>query len=179
MSFTDWVIDLALIAIVLRQIRWNRIDRRFILLPLGLVTWAAISYLKAIPTAGNDLVLIVGLAAIGCTFGGLSALASDVRAEAGVAQVRARGLAVVLWIAGVGSRIAFSLYAEHGGGTSVMHFSAAHHITSIAAWTDGLILMALAEVVTRLAILLWRGQQALRAERSAGVSVRQYERVSA
>jgi len=179
MNFTDWLIDLALIAIVLRQIRWNRIDRRFILLPLGLVAWAASSYLKAIPTAGNDLVLIIGLAAIGFTFGGLSALATSVRAEAGVAYVRARGLAVVLWIAGVGSRIAFSLYAQHGGGKSVAHFSAAHHITSITAWTDGLILMALAEVLTRLAILVWRGQQAVQAERTAGVPVRPLERVTA
>jgi hypothetical protein len=178
MTFTDWVIDLALIAIVLRQVRWNAIDRRFLLLPLGLVTWAATSYLKAIPTAGNDLVLIIGLAAIGFTFGGLSALASSVRAEAGVAYVQARGLAVILWIAGVGFRMAFSLYAGHGGGKSVMHFSAAHHITSVAAWTDGLILMALAEVITRLAILVWRGQQAIRAERSAAIPVRQFERVS-
>ncbi|HEX4429577.1 MAG TPA: hypothetical protein VHZ96_09935 [Frankiaceae bacterium] len=178
MSFTDWVIDLALIAIVLRQIRWNRVDLRFILLPLGLVAWAATSYLKAIPTAGNDLVLIGVLTAIGFTFGGLSALASDVRAEAGAAYVRARGLAVGLWIAGVGSRIAFSLYAQNGGGSSVTHFSAAHHITTIAAWTDGLVLMALAEVITRLAILVWRGQRAVRAERSSSVSVRTFERVS-
>jgi hypothetical protein len=50
----------------------------------------------------------------------------------------------------------FSLYAEHGGGGSIERFSASHHITSIEAWVAGLILMALAEVLSRSAVLAAR-----------------------
>lgn len=167
MTFTDWLVNIALVALVLRQIRWNVIDRRFVVLPLALVGWAASSYLKALPTAGNDLVLIAVFVAIGVTFGGLSALTSSIKAENGRAYVRARGVAVALWIAGVGSRIAFVLFTEHGGASTIAHFSAAHHITTGDAWIDGLVLMALAEVITRVGVLVLRGYRAQAADRAA------------
>ena len=167
MNFTDWLVNIALVALVLRQIRWNAIDLRFVILPLGLVGWAASKYLKSLPTAGNDLILIGAFVAIGITFGGLSALTSSVKAEGGRAYVRARGLAVALWIAGVGSRMAFALYTQHGGAPTIAHFSAHHQITSIDAWIDGLILMALAEVITRVGVIVLRSRQALVADRAA------------
>ncbi len=37
MNFTDWLVNIALVALVVRQIRWNRMDRRFVVLPLALV----------------------------------------------------------------------------------------------------------------------------------------------
>ena len=166
MSFTDWLVNIALVALVLRQIRWNVVDKRFVVLPLGLVGWAASSYLKALPTAGNDLVLIAVFIAVGITFGGLSALTSSVKTENGRAFVRARGIAVVLWIAGIGSRIAFVLFTEHGGASTIAHFSAAHHITTGDAWIDGLVLMALAEVITRVGVLVFRAYRALEADRA-------------
>jgi MFS family permease len=169
MSFTDWLVNIALVALVLRQIRWNVIDRRFVVLPLALVSVAVVSYLKSIPTAGNDLVLIAGFVAVGVTFGGLSALATSIKTEAGRAYARARGLAVVLWIAGIGSRIAFVLYTEHGGASTIAHFSTDHHITTSDAWVDALVLMALAEVVTRVGVLVLRSRRALAAERGAKV----------
>jgi len=61
-----------------------------------------------------------------------------------------------LWIVGVGSRLAFELYATHGGGASIAHFSASHGITSVDAWGTALILMAFAEVLGRTAVLAWR-----------------------
>jgi hypothetical protein len=167
MTFTDWLVNIALVAIVLRQIRWNAVDKRFVILPIALVGWAASSYLKAIPTAGNDLVLVLALAAVGVTFGALSALATSVRVENGRAYVRARGLAVVLWVAGIGSRIAFVLYSEHGGASTIAHFSATHNITTEDAWIDALVLMALAEALTRVGFLVLRSYRALGAERAS------------
>jgi thiamine transporter ThiT len=60
----------------------------------------------------------------------------------------------VLWVAGVGARIAFSQFAEHGGGASIYRFSAAHSITSMQAWVAALILMSFAEVMARL-VTMW------------------------
>jgi hypothetical protein len=162
MNFTDWLINIALVATVLRQIRWNRMDARFVILPLALVGIAATSYLHTIPTAGNDLVLVAALALVGITFGGLSALFTTIRTDGGPhAWVRSRPVAIVLWVVGIGGRMAFALYAEHGGGPSIARFSADHQITTGDAWTAALVLMALAEVVTRVSVLFFRGRRAL------------------
>jgi uncharacterized membrane protein len=166
MNFTDWLINIALVLTVLRQIRWNEVDKRFVILPLALVGWAVSSYLKALPTGGNDLVLISIFVAVGITFGTLSALATDVRVQDGKAFVRARALAVALWVAGIGSRIAFVLYTEHGGAPAIAHFSASHNITTGDTWVDALVLMALAEVVTRIGILVLRSYRAVSADRA-------------
>jgi hypothetical protein len=168
MNFTDWLINIALVLTVLRQIRWNEVDKRFVILPLALVGWAVSSYLRAVPTGGNDLVLIAIFVTVGVTFGTLSALATSVRVEDGKAYVRARTLAVLLWVAGIGSRIAFVLYTEHGGAPAVAHFSASHNITTGDTWVDALVLMALAEVVIRIGILVLRSYRAVAQDRAAG-----------
>jgi hypothetical protein len=59
----------------------------------------------------------------------------------------------VLWVAGIGARMAFSLWVTHGGQASVASFSAIHHITSGAAWAAGFIFMAMCEVTVRTAVL--------------------------
>jgi FtsH-binding integral membrane protein len=171
MNFTDWLVNIALVAVVVRQLRWNRMDRRFVVLPLALVSVAVVSYLHTIPTAGNDLVLVAALMAVGVTFGGLSALATSVRTDGGrYALARSRALAVALWIIGIGSRIAFVLYSEHGGASHIASFSAHHNITTADAWTAALVLMALAEVLTRVGVLMLRGRRALAAQRSSAAA---------
>jgi hypothetical protein len=168
MNFTDWLVNIALIAVVLRQVRWNRMDRRFVVLPLALVSVAVFSYLHTIPTAGNDLVLVAALASVGITFGGLSALATSIRTDGGqYALSRSRALAVALWIIGIGSRMAFVLYSEHGGESHITSFSAHHNITTGDAWTAALVLMALAEVVTRVGVLMFRAHRALAAQNAS------------
>jgi hypothetical protein len=161
MTTTDWIIDLALILLVLRQIRESRLDRRFVLVPLGLVGWAAHSYLHAISTAGNDLMLIVVLAAAGGTLGLLSALATRVRVIDGHAMSKAGFSAATLWIVGVGSRLAFQFYASHGGAGAIERFSIHHDITGANTWADALVIMALSEVIVRLAVIVLRGLIAL------------------
>jgi hypothetical protein len=157
MTTTDYIIDIALIGLVLLQVRGRRITTRSLLLPLGIVAYVGFTYLKGIPTGGNDLVLVFGLAGIGLTLGALAGLCTSVtRDKAGDAIAKAGVAAAGFWILGTGCRLAFQLYATHGGGAAIERFSANNHITSIEAWTSALILMALCEAVTRTAILGWR-----------------------
>ena len=164
MTISDYLIDITLIALVLFQVRGRRLTVRGLLLPIGLVAYVAFSYLRGIPTAGNDLVLVLGCAAVGALLGGLAGHFTSVRPDAQGSPVAKAGfIAAGLWILGTAGRLAFQVYATHGGGGAIERFSTAHAITSVAAWTDALILMALCEAVIRTAILGWRANAVHRA----------------
>jgi hypothetical protein len=161
MTFSDYLIDISLVAIVLFQIRGRRLTLHSLLLPVGIVTYVAFTYLHAIPTAGNDLFLVVGAAVVGATLGGLAGHFTSVSPNGdGIPVAKAGLLAAGLWILGTGGRLAFQVYATHGGGAAIERFSATHSITSLVAWTDALILMALCEAVMRTGFLAWRGHLA-------------------
>jgi hypothetical protein len=162
MTFSDYLIDVLLIAIVFRQIRESCFDRRAILLPLGIAAWVCNSYLHSIPTAGNDLVLIISFTTVGVVLGTVSALATRVRTDGGRhALVRAGWVAAGVWVGSMGFRFAFAFWASHGGDDALGHFSVAHHITGGDAWTAALVLMAMGEVVTRTGLLFLRSRQAV------------------
>ena len=115
MTVTDYVIDITLVSLVLVQMRGRKLTTRGLLLPVALVAYVAITYLKAIPTSGNDLYLIVGSAVLGATLGGLAALFTTIRADGdGIPVAKAGLVAAALWILGTGGRLAFQLYASHG-----------------------------------------------------------------
>jgi hypothetical protein len=170
MTFSDYLIDITLISIVLVQMRGRKLTARALLLPVAIVGWVAITYLKAIPTSGNDLFLIVGCAAVGATLGGLAARFTTVHANGdGIPIAKAGLVAAGLWILGTGARLAFQLYASHGGGPAIERFSVTHSITAASAWSAALILMAISEAVVRTGVLAWRGhlvQQILRNEQN-------------
>jgi hypothetical protein len=83
LTFIDYLIDSALILIVVRQVVESRFDKRAVILPLAIVAVVAYSYLHAIPTGGNDLLLIAGLAGVGVLLGTLCGLVTRVRADGG------------------------------------------------------------------------------------------------
>jgi hypothetical protein len=158
MTFSDYLIDISLIGIVLFQVRGRRLTTKSLLLPVAIVAYVAFSYLKTVPTSGNDLYLVVGCALVGATLGGLAARFTSVRPGAdGIPVAKAGLLAAGLWILGTGGRLAFQLYASHGGGSAIAHFSATHAISAATAWTAALILMAISEAVVRTGVLAWRG----------------------
>jgi hypothetical protein len=160
MTITDYAIDIVLIGLVAFQIHGMHLTRRALILPLVLVGVVAMNYLKTIPTAGNDLFLIIALTAIGATLGSFAGLFTSVRQDSsGIPFVKAGLLAAILWMLGVGSRFAFQLYVSHGGFPAVARFSAAHDITSGAAWTAAIVLMALAEVVCRHVTIVVRAHR--------------------
>ena len=158
MTTTDWIIDLALIGIVLVQIRGRRLSLRQLLLPVAISVWAAFSYLKGIPTAGNDVLLVALGLGLGVTLGVLAGMFTQVtRGADGHPYSKAGVLAAGFWVAGVGTRLAFQLYATHGGGASIERFSQSHAITSTEAWVAALILMAIGEAISRTAVVGLRG----------------------
>jgi hypothetical protein len=157
MTFSDYLLNGILVGLVLLQIRGRKLSLHMLLLPVGLVIYFGHTYLHAFPTAGNDLWLTLGGPAIGLALGLGAGLSTKItRGKNGVLRARAGFLAAGLWILGTGSRMAFEIYASHGGGASIERFSVSHDITTAAAWTTGLVLMALAEVLSRTGALAWK-----------------------
>ncbi len=166
MTTSTYIIDSALVLLVLLQIRERTLTNRQLIRPLVILGIAVASYLKGIPTQGNDLVLLGVLAVIG----GLIGIASGVTVimhhrPDGTTTFRSGWLSGVFWVLGMGSRFAFAWWASHGGVTPIATFSAAHHITSGEAWTAALLAMAVFEVCGRTLImaLRWKGTDVLAA----------------
>jgi hypothetical protein len=157
---TDYVINAILVLLVLRQIRGSRLDLFNLVLPVVLVATAAAYFLHSVPTAGNDIALDVMLAAAGAILGALCAMATRLsRGPGGKVLAKAGAAAVVLWVAGIGARMAFAFASDHGAGPAIGRFSLAHDITSASAWEAALVMMALSEVITRLAVLRLRARR--------------------
>ena len=160
MTITDYLINAMFLLLVARQARERELDRRSVIVPLVILFFVAQMYLHSIPTAGNDLVLIGLLAAVGLTLGIASGFATHVRAGAnGLAVARVGWLAAGLLVAGIGSRMVFAFAISNGLRPDIASFSIAHHI-SAAAWPTALVLMAICEVTTRIAIVQLRGRKA-------------------
>lgn len=158
MTTTDYIINIALIALVILQIRGSRLDMRTLIRPVVLVGAAAVYYLRGFPTGGNDLLLYVILGGLGLVLGVACGVTTRVwRANDGFAYAKAGVIAAAFWVIGIGSRLAFEEYVSHGGNADVARFSVAHDITSQNAWVAGLVLMALTEVIARLVAIRVRG----------------------
>ncbi|MEU9149353.1 hypothetical protein AB0D59_02075 [Streptomyces sp. NPDC048417] len=167
MTISDWIIDVALILVVIKQMREERLTAFRLLLPLGLITWVATSYLHDIPTAGHDLSLIAAFAGIGIACGVAGGLLTRVRFADGHVRVKATLGAAALWVLSMGFRLGFAIWTSHPSGESrIAHFSATHHITGGQAWVAALVLMAVSEVVIRLGIIVVRGQSLRGRERT-------------
>lgn len=154
MSSTDYIIDLLLVAMVLRQVRPRQLTARSMLLPAVLLALAGSEYLRSFPTAGNDVLLIVILVLIGAALGTVSGLATKVWRTSTSVICRAGVVAASAWILGMGFRFAFDVWAHTGsGGRWLVHFSAHHAITSVTAFVTAFVLMAFAQVIARVGIL--------------------------
>jgi len=157
MTTTDWIIDIALVLIVFRQLREEAISKATFLIPIAMITFAAKNYLHSIPTAGNDLALIAMFTSIGVVFGLLGGLLTRVRVKQGRIHIKATAGAAGLWVASMGFRLAFAIWSSHPTGQAhLTSFSADHHITTAQAWVTALILMAFSEVIIRLATIATR-----------------------
>jgi hypothetical protein len=166
MTTTEYLLNAALVLVVIRQVHGKRLIGSALYVPLIICAYVGFRYLHTIPTSGNDVAL-VGVGSIaGLTLGTLCGLFTNVYPDHdGVPFAKATGVAAVLWVLGVGSRIAFSLYAQHGGGSTIEHFSITHSL-SPDAWVAGFVLMAILEAVSRTAVLLVRARR-LHSDRGA------------
>jgi hypothetical protein len=153
-SVTDYVIDILLILVIFRQVRPHERTVRAALLPLIVLAAAGAVYLRPFTLGGNDLALIVILAAAGIVLGALSGLADSIwRDRRGRLLFRAGALSVIAWVLGTGFRFGFAYYAYHSGGPAVAKFSVNHDITGANIWTTALVLMAFGQVLARLGVL--------------------------
>jgi hypothetical protein len=153
MTITEYLLNISLVGLVVIQIRGHKITRARLAFPVVVTAWVAAQFLHGIPTAGNDAVLVAGLALAGATLGALAGLATTVSRQGAGAFARAGAVAAVLWVVGIGARMGFSIWVTHGGQSNVASFSTAFHITSSAAWVAGFVLMAMLEVTARTAVL--------------------------
>ncbi|MFJ3799446.1 hypothetical protein ACIPSJ_24530 [Streptomyces sp. NPDC090088] len=159
MTTTEWITDIALVLVVFRQLREGRLDLKSFLIPLGIVAFVAHQYLDSIPTAGNDLVLVGVLMGVGAALGVAGGVYTRLRIVGEHVLIKAGAVSAILWVLGMGARMGFQLWTEQGGGADdVARFSVAHQITSEQAWVAAFVLMALTEVVTRLATIFIRGR---------------------
>ena len=157
MTNTDWIIDIALVLIVFRQLREEAISKATFIIPIAMISFAAKNYLHSIPTAGNDLTLIALFTGIGIVFGLLGGLLTRVRAKQGRIHIKATAAAAGLWVASMGFRLGFAIWSSHPTGQAhLISFSTNHHITTAQAWVTALILMAFAEVIVRLSTIATR-----------------------
>ena len=157
---TMYLINAILVLMVIRQIREHPLDLRSLAGPVLAVGAAAVLFLHSVPGGGNDIVLELACVAAGAAMGAVAGLTTKLRrGPDGRALGRAGWLAASLWITGVGARLAFAVAATNGAGPAIARFSIAHQITGPAAWVAALIMMALADVLTRLVIVYARGRR--------------------
>ena len=150
MTTTDYLIDSALVLLVLLQIKERPLTTHALVRPLIIVAIAAVTYVHGIPTAGNDLVLVALLALLGLGIGVASGQTVLMRRGPGGEVLARSGWASgVFWVLGMGSRFAFAVWVSHGGAATIGQFSAQHAITSGEAWTVALLAMAVFEVCGR------------------------------
>jgi len=157
---TMYVINAILVLMVIRQIREHPLDLRSLAAPVLAVGAAAVLFLHSVPGGGNDILLEGACVAAGATMGALAGLATHLRRDGtGRALARADWLAAGLWITAVGARMAFAIADSNGARPAIARFSVAHQITGEAAWVAALIMMALADVLTRLIVIYLRGRR--------------------
>jgi hypothetical protein len=155
-----YLINASLILLVIRQIREHPLDARSLMAPVLAVGCAAVLFLHSVPAGGSDLALEVACVAVGAVMGAIGGLATGLRLGAdGRPLGRAGVLAAGMWVGGVGARLAFAVAASNGAGPAIARFSAAHHITGSTAWVAALVMMALADVLTRLVVIYLRGRR--------------------
>ena len=155
-----YLINALLVLLVVRQIREQQLDLRALAVPVLAVGAAAVMFLHSVPGGGSDIALDLLCLSAGAALGAVGGLATHLRAGAdGRPLGRAGVLAASMWIAGVGARMIFYFAATHGAGPAIAAFSVAHHITGPGAWTAALVMMALADVTARLAVVYLRGRR--------------------
>lgn len=160
MSTTQWILSIVLLAwALLRNVGTREITRSTYLVPIVLVVVAGGYFLSPLPTAGNDLDLVVALGFVGVLFGlAASAVTRLSHRDGRLVATAGTGFAS-LWLLMIGGRIAFAEWANGAGSRTVGSFSMDHAITGADAWTAALVVMALGMVLARTLALALRARR--------------------
>lgn len=154
MSTSQLILNFGLLMFVLgTNLGTRAVTGRRLLLPVALVLVAGWLFLQDLPTTGGDTRLELAGVLTGVALGVAAAALMPVRRDADGRIVTVAGIGyAVLWIAVIGGRIAFAYSATGWASRSVGEFSKAQQVTGAAAWTAAFVLMALAMVLTRVAV---------------------------
>jgi hypothetical protein len=161
MSTSQLILNAALLMFVLGTNLGTRVvTARRLLLPVVLVVVAGWLFLQDMPpTTSGDARLELAGALIGVAVGVAAAALMPVRRDGAGRVVTTAGVGyAALWIAVIGGRIAFAYSATGWASRSVGEFSMAQQITGADAWTAAFVLMALAMVLTRVAVTAARAR---------------------
>ena len=152
MSTAQWILNGVLLAwVLLRNLGERRLRPALFVVPLLVVAVAAATFLRDLPTAGNDLTLELAGATAGLVLGTLATALTRLSRRDGDLVVTAGLAFAALWVAVIGGRVLFAQWATHSGAATVGEFSLRHQITGADAWTAAFVLMALLMVLGRLA----------------------------
>ncbi len=157
MTLVQWIIDISLVFIVIRQIQTTKIDWLFIAVPAAIVALTSWYYIEGFEITGANLTVLSICAAIGIITGVAGGLVTKVWYEGGESYAKAGLAAASIWVVSMGARLAFIIWATHGGEQALTNFSIDHGITSASVYQTSLVVLALLEVVLRFAIILYRG----------------------
>jgi hypothetical protein len=172
MNWTDWVISIGLIVLVLRQIRGKQLTPLSLLWPVALVVWAGFEYLGALPGYRSDWTFALCLAFVGLALGLGCGFLTRVHHDGEKVIAKATPAAAALWIVGMASRLVFGIVALNGGAEAIGRLSVQLNLHSENTWPTALILMALCEVVSRTVVLLSQYRTAARELRRLPVRAR-------
>ncbi len=153
MTTSQYVLNLGLLAwILMSNLGTRPIHRGRLVLPLLIVVAICGTYLRSIPTHGNDLWLDAAGVAVGAALGVVTALLVSVRRVGLQVVTRAGAGFTALWVAVIGGRMLFAYGADHWFTGWIVGFSRDHLITGGEAWTAAFVMMAMAMVAVRVIV---------------------------
>jgi hypothetical protein len=155
MTTGELVLNLGVLAFVLvNGLGTKALTRRRFRLPIALVVTVGFIFLRAVPTAGNDIDLDIALGLLGIAFGVLAGSLMGVHRDPvdGSLVTKAAAAYAAVWIAVIGGRILFAYGSDHWFAGQIASFSRQHAITGKSAWTAAFVIMAISMVVARLVV---------------------------
>lgn len=143
-----WILIVAVfVAVVFLRMGRKRYTRRQRVIPLIVVVVLALSYVKGMPTTGNDLALELSCLAVGVLFGLAMVAVTDVELEpaTGEVWVRAGGAYLALWVVLLGARVFFAYSITGWARQDIGRFFITNHL-SFNSITPAFVLMTIGSV---------------------------------
>lgn len=162
MTTTVLLLNLGILAFVLGTgLGTRELNRRRFRLPLAVVAVVGAFCLRSIPTSTGDIELITVLGAAGVLLGLVAGVLMKVRRNENGSLVTVAGSSyAAVWIATIAGRLLFAYGANDWFAPQIADFSRSLGIDGSAAYTSAFVIMALAMVVTRLAVTGFRAVRA-------------------
>lgn len=175
MSTTEIAVLVAVgLVLIVTQVRTRPFGPRMLAVPVGVAVWLGYAYVYGAPTIANDLHLYLIAGAAGGGIGLLGGALTQVRREPGAGTLLVRGSWIYagLLVALLGARLAFAWAATNAWRSQVVQFCIDHQITGQTPIVAALMLMIVATILARTAVLL--GRVAMVSARPTGVSLAGY-----